>query len=200
MSLGFSAVARKQGMSDIRKCQACRHPLAVLELYYNFIRFLPWLSCRGTTGRPGPGQIGVTFRPLGLAENQEAVTVKFKTAFFAAVLLALAIPLISCLGTSNLAVSSCDRAYLYGRSPVLLVGTTLLLMPFPCRCSPGLSPAAPAPDSDLTPIYHEAAPHVRPIVKPGKNCSIPVLPSLSCPEHGYCLPEMPALAELLKPA
>ncbi|MGI6354706.1 MAG: hypothetical protein GX937_10720 [Lentisphaerae bacterium] len=125
---------------------------------------------------------------------------KFKTAFFAAVLLALAIPLISCLGTSNLAVSSCDRAYLYGRSPVLLGWHDAPADAIPLPLLPlGLSPAAPAPDSDLTPIYHEAAPHVLAYRQAWEELfNTRVLPSLSCPEHGYCLPEMPALAELLK--
>ncbi len=123
-----------------------------------------------------------------------------KTALFAAVLLALAIPLISCLGTSNLPVSSCDRAYLYGRSPVLLGWHDAPADAIPLPLLPlGLSPTASTPGADLTPIYHEAAPHVLAYRQAWEELfNTRILPNLSCPEHGYCLPEMPALAELLK--
>jgi len=170
---------------------------------------LPWLAwawpCHPDLPRARlaiQGLVGleVTFRPLGLAESQEAVTVNLKTALFAAVLLALAIPLISCLGTSNLPVSSCDRAYLYGRSPVLLGWHDAPADAIPLPLLPlGLSPTASTPGADLTPIYHEAAPHVLAYRQAWEELfNTRILPNLSCPEHGYCLPEMPALAELLK--
>ena len=150
---------------------------------------------------PGLGRMGSHVSPFfGLAENQEAVTVKLKTALFAAVLAALAIPLFSCLGTSNYSVPPCSRTYLYGRSLVLLGWHDVPADAIPLPLLPlGLSLTAPPPGVDLTPVYHEATPHVLAYRQAWEELfNTRILPSLSCPEHGYCLPEMPALAELLK--
>lgn len=125
---------------------------------------------------------------------------KLKTALFAAALMALAIPLTSCLGVSNHPAPSCNRLYLYGRAPVLLGGHDTPADAIPLPLLPlGLSPAAPRPDSDLALVYHEAAPHVLAYRQSWEKLfNTRILPCLNCPEHGYCLPEMPALAELLQ--
>ena len=140
------------------------------------------------------------FRHLGPAENQEAVTVRIIIAFSAVALIALAISQTGCLGVSNHPVLPCDRVYLYGRSPVLLGMENAAADAIPLPLLPlGLSPTASSPDLDLVPVYQDTAPHVQAYRKAWEELfNTSILPCLSCPQHGYCLPEMPVLAELIK--
>lgn len=124
---------------------------------------------------------------------------RLSMAFPVAALLLLIMTVAGCAGISGNAPAACERLYVSGRSPVLLglSGAAADAVPLPLLPL-GMSTMPPPSGGDVRAAYQVSAPQILAYAKAWEELvDTRILPSLNCPEHGYCLPEMAVLAGLV---